>query len=108
MVGPPEQVSTSYIERSNLTIRISNRRFTRLTNAYGKKLPNHAASVALFMAHYNWCWVHETTRTTPAVALGSAGHSWSIGELVQAALTQEDRSEIGVRYRFAVIHGGLD
>jgi IS1 family transposase len=105
--GDPTHISTSYVERSNLTIRMANKRFARLPNAHSKRLPNHAASVALFMMHYNFCRVHETTRTTPAVALGIADHAWSIGELVQAALTETDRPETGARYgRFTVIDGG--
>lgn len=105
--GEPEHISTSYVERSNLTIRMSNKRFARLTNAHSKRLPNHAASVALFVWHYNFCRVHETTKTTPAVALGIADHPWSIGEMVQAALAEIDRPEIGARFgRFTVIDGG--
>jgi IS1 family transposase len=104
--GEPEHISTSYVERSNLTIRMANKRFARLTNAHSKRLPNHVASVSLFMMHYNFCRVHETTRTTPAVALGIADHAWSIGELVTAALSDDDRPEVGARGRFTVIEGG--
>lgn len=108
IVGEPAHISTSYVERSNLTIRMSNRRFARLTNAFSKKLENHAAAISLFVMHYNWCRVHETHRTTPAMALGIADRPWSIGELVAAALADEDRPELGARYgRFTVIDGGL-
>jgi IS1 family transposase len=78
----PKHVSTSYVERSNLTIRMSVRRFTRLTNAFSKKLRNHAAAFALFTAHYNLCRIHQTLRTTPAMAAGVAKDVWSIEQLV--------------------------
>ena len=66
------------------------RRFTRLTNAFSKRLRNHKAAVALYVAHYNLCRVHEALRITPAMALGVTGHIWSIGELVEAALDEEE------------------
>src|SRR3954469_11919090 len=85
--GDPEQcVSTSYVERQNLSIRMASRRFTRLTNGFSKKLDNHVAAVALYVAHYNFCRVHETLRITPAMQVGVTGHVWSIGELIDAAL----------------------
>ncbi len=84
--GVPAQISTSYVERSNLTVRMASRRFTRLTNGFSKKLENHEAAFGLFVCHYNWCRVHEATKTTPAMALGLADHPWSIGELLDAAL----------------------
>jgi hypothetical protein len=61
------------------------RRFTRLTNAFSKKLENHVAAVALYVAHYNFCRVHETLRVTPAMQLGVTEHIWTISELVDAA-----------------------
>jgi hypothetical protein len=65
--GDPDQyVSTSYVERQNLSLRMGSRRFTRLTNGFSKKLDNHVAAVALYVAHYNLCRVHEALRTTPA------------------------------------------
>lgn len=82
----PTHISTSYIERSNLTVRMQNRRFTRLTNAYSKRWRNHAASMALWVCYYNLCWVHATLHTTPAMAMGITDHVWTIGELVSAAL----------------------
>lgn len=82
-------ISTSYVERQNLTLRMSQRRFTRLTNAFSKKLENHCAAVALYAAHYNFCGVHEALRITPAMQLGVTDHIWSIAELVNAALTSE-------------------
>ena len=84
------------------------RRFTRLTNAFSKKLRNHKAAVALFVAHYNLCRVHETIRMTPAMVLGVADHIWTIGELVEAAtgplLAEPEGERVG---RFRVIDGGL-
>jgi IS1 family transposase len=78
----PEHVSTSYIERQNLTMRMSMRRFTRLTNAFSKKIENHSASVALYMMYYNFGRKHKTLGTTPAVAAGIADHIWSVEEIV--------------------------
>ena len=66
----PKHISTSYIERQNLNVRMGVRRFTRLTNAFSKKLANHAHAVALFYVWYNWCRRHKTLRTTPAQAAG--------------------------------------
>jgi hypothetical protein len=108
--GVPAEISTSYVERSNLTLRMESRRFTRLTNGFSKKIECHAAAVSLYVAHYNWCRVHETLRTTPAVALGITDHVWSIGELIDAALaTQPIDPEVTApdrRRRFRVIEGG--
>ncbi|OFW06505.1 MAG: transposase [Acidobacteria bacterium RIFCSPLOWO2_02_FULL_67_36] len=78
----PKHVSTSYVERQNLTMRMNMRRFTRLTNAFSKKVENHAHSVALFYMHYNFCRVHQTLRVTPAMEAGIAEHVWSIDEIV--------------------------
>lgn len=89
VVGRPTHISTSYIERQNLSLRMAQRRFTRLTNAFSKKLENHCAAVALYAAHYNLCRVHEALRITPAMQIGITGHVWSIGELVAAALYGE-------------------
>lgn len=87
IAGKPKlaNTSTSFVERSNLTVRMQSRRFTRLTNGFSKKLTNHSAAVSLFVAHYNLCRVHETIRCTPAMALGVTDHIWSIGELIKAA-----------------------
>ena len=109
--GDPDMyVSTSYVERQNLSLRMGQRRFTRLTNGFSKKLDNHVAAVALYVAHYNLCRTHETLRTTPAKALGIADRAWTIAQLVDAALavapampteTPPDR-----RRKFTVIEGG--
>lgn len=82
----PTEISTSYAERSNLTMRMASRRFTRLTNGFSKKLENHAAAVSLYVAHYSLCRWHESIRSTPAEAIGLADHAWSIGELLDGAL----------------------
>lgn len=78
----PDHISTSYVERQNLTMRMSMRRFTRLTNAFSKKVENLTAAVSLHFMHYNFCRVHKSLGTTPAVAAGIADHVWTIQELV--------------------------
>ena len=78
----PEHVSTSYVERSNLTMRMSIRRFTRPTNGFSKKLDNHGHAVALYFLHYNFCRVHQMLRVTPAMEAGLANHVWTIEELI--------------------------
>jgi IS1 family transposase len=80
-----EFVSTSYVERNNLNIRMSTRRFTRLTNAFSKKLENHVAAVALYVAHHNFVRRHTTTRVTPAMGAGVESTMWSLGELLETA-----------------------
>lgn len=79
----PAHVSTSYVERSNLTLRMSNRRFTRLTNAFSKKAANHAAMVAIHFLNYNFARIHKTLRVTPAMAAGISDHPWSLEEIVR-------------------------
>ena len=106
--GRPRRISTSYVERSNLTLRMQQRRFTRLTNGFSKKLRNHRAAVSLFVSHYNLCRVHETIRMTPAMALGVTDHIWTIGELVEAAMLGDAPEPEGRPVRgFRVIDGGL-
>ena len=83
----PEHISTSFVERQNLTMRMSMRRFTRLTNGFSKKLENHAAAIALHFMWYNFGRKHQTLKTSPAVAAGVADHVWSIEEVV--ALLEE-------------------
>lgn len=83
--GNPDEtlICTSHVERQNLTMRMSMRRFTRLTNAFSKKLENHRWAVALHFIHYNFCRVHQTLRITPAMAAGLSDHVWELSELVE-------------------------
>lgn len=85
----PEHVSTSYIERANLTMRMGMRRFTRLTNAFSKKIENHSAAVALHMLHYNFVRIHQTLKISPAMAAGVTTRLWEISDIV-ALLDQEN------------------
>jgi IS1 family transposase len=84
IIGNPDvrKISTSYIERQNLTMRMQMRRLTRLTNAFSKKLDNLKAAVALHFAHYNFVRVHSSLRVTPAMAAGITGHLWSVKDLL--------------------------
>jgi IS1 family transposase len=77
----PDHISTSFAERSNLTIRMSCRRFTRLTNAFSKKAENHVHAVSLHMMFYNFCRIHKTLRVTPAMAAGITDHVFAIEEV---------------------------
>jgi len=88
----PEHINTSYIERHNLSVRMTARRFTRLTNAFSKKIENHIASVALTYFAYNFIKVHRTLRTTPAMAAGVTDRLWDVNDLV-AAWEAEERTE---------------
>ncbi|SRR5258708_3446485 len=78
----PRHISTSFVERQNLTMRMSMRRFTRPTNAFSKKAENHAHAVALHYVHYNFCRVHQTLRVTPAMQAGLSDSVWSLETLV--------------------------
>ena len=82
--GNPDyaHVSTSHVERMNLSIRMQNRRFTRLTNAFSKKLDNHIHALALYFAFYNFCRIHKTLRVTPAMAAGITDRLWSLDDIV--------------------------
>jgi hypothetical protein len=105
-----QYISTSFVERQNLSLRMSQRRFTRLTNGFSKKLDNHVAAVALYVAHYNLCRVHEALKMTPAKAIGIADHVWAIGDLIDAALATQPIAPVTTalerRKRFTVIEGG--
>jgi hypothetical protein len=81
----PELISTSYVERQNLTMRMGMRRFTRLTNAFSKKVENLAYAVALHFMHYNFCRPHQSlgSKTTPAMASGIADHVWTVKEIAE-------------------------
>jgi len=89
----PNHISTSFAERNNLTMRMSIRRFTRLTNAFSKKIENHALSVALHYMNYNFCRLHKTLRITPAMAAGVTNHAWSIAEVVTMLERWEETQE---------------
>jgi hypothetical protein len=82
--GNPDfkHISTSNAERLNLSIRMSNRRFTRLTNAHSKKAENHEHAFALFAMHYNFCRIHQTLRVTPAMQAGVTDHIWNLEEVI--------------------------
>ena len=92
----PEHISTSYVERSNLTVRMGSRRFTRLTNAFSKKCANLEHAVALHQMHYNYVRRHKTLGTTPAVAAGIETREWTMADLVGVLEQVEDRQ---VAYR---------
>jgi len=81
----PERICTSIVERSNLSLRMGLRRFTRLTNGFSKKWENHWAATSLWYCWYNFGRVHKSLRTTPAMAAGIANHVWSVRELLEAA-----------------------
>lgn len=107
IISGQRTVSTSYIERQNHTLRMQQRRFSGSTNAFSKKLENHAAAVAFYVAHYNSCRVHETLGITLAMKLAMTDHIWTIDELVDAALDGVVPGLAGRRYgRFTVIEGG--
>ncbi len=77
-----KQVSTSYVERQNLNMRMGMRRFTRLTNTFSKKVENHIHALSLYFMFYNFCRIHKTLRVTPAMEAGVADHVWSIEEIL--------------------------
>jgi IS1 family transposase len=79
----PEHISTSYVERQNLTMRMSMRRFTRLTNAFSKKVENHEYMLAIYFLYYNFCRVHQTLRVTPAMEAGISDHVWPVEDMVK-------------------------
>jgi IS1 family transposase len=83
----PKHISTSFVERQNLSMRMGMRRFTRLTNGFSKKLENHGHAVALYFMHYNYCRVHKSLRVTPAMEAGLADHVWTTEELLTNLLT---------------------
>ena len=89
----PKHVSTSYVERQNLTMRMSIRRFTRLTNGFSKKLENHGHHMALYFLYYNFCRVHKTLRVTPAMEAGISDHVWSIEEMCGLLPEQESAAK---------------
>jgi hypothetical protein len=88
----PKHVSTSFVERQNLTMRMHMRRFTRLTNAFSKKVENHAYAVALHMMYYNFVRIHQSLRVTPAMAAGVSDRLWEIGDIVKLIEEMEART----------------
>lgn len=87
----PKHVSTSFVERQNLTMRMSMRRFTRLTNGFSKKLENHMAAIALHFMYYNFARVHKTLRVTPAMEAGVAHHVWTVEEIIALLPVEEPK-----------------
>ena len=96
-IGKPDRdlISTSYVERSNLTIRMQNRRFTRLTNAFSKKIDNHIHAFSLFAMHYNFCKIHKTLRVTPAMQAGLTDRVWTHADIIAMLATEEQPKKRG-------------
>lgn len=94
-IGNPDKkhVSTSYVERMNLNIRMGIRRFTRLTNAFSKKVENHAHALAIYFMYYNYGRIHQSLRVTPAMEAGLTDHVWSLEEIVVLAEPVKDLAE---------------
>jgi hypothetical protein len=89
----PKHISTSYVERQNLSLRMATRRYTRLTNAFSKKIENHAAAVALYYFSYNFIKIHSTLRITPAMAAGVTDRLFEVADLVALLEAEERRLE---------------
>ena len=91
ITGNPDEaaISTSYVERHNLTTRMALRRFTRLTNGFSKKIENHCHALALYFVWYNFVWIHKTLRTTPAMAAGLTQTLWSMENIVELIDAQQ-------------------
>ncbi len=91
IIGTPAygHVSTSFVERANLTMRMGMRRFTRLTNAFSKKVENHEHAIALHFMHYNFCRIHQTLRATPAMAAGVSTKVWELADLIALLDTEQ-------------------
>jgi hypothetical protein len=108
--GVPAQISTSYVERSHLTLRQSSKRFARLGNGFSKRLEPHCAAVSLYVAYYNLTRVHESLKCTPAMALGIADRVWTIADLIEAALATQPITPVPSapdrRRMLKVIQGG--
>lgn len=109
--GAPAQISTSYVERQNLTLRMGSKRFARLSNGFSKKIDCHLAAVSLHVAFYNLCRTHEALRMTPAMALGITDRVWSVADLIEAALkavpAKPTPTPAQRRKSFRVIQGDL-
>ncbi len=98
--GSPDwdRISTSYVERQNLDLRMHTRRFTRLTNGFSKVLRNHVAARDLYVGYFNLCWTHSTLGASPGVAVGATDHVWTVDELVTEGLARCDRENPPVRW----------
>jgi hypothetical protein len=94
ITGKPEyqHVSTSFVERQNLSMRMGMRRFTRLTNAFSKKVQNHEHAIAIYFMHYNFCRIHQTLRVTPAMEAGISDHVWEAEEVIGLLEAEEQRA----------------
>lgn len=92
----PKHINTSHVERYNLTMRMCMRRFTRLTNAFSKKIANHEHAVALHTFHYNFCRIHQSLRVTPAMEAGLVDRVWNLDELVARLVAEEDAAELAL------------
>jgi IS1 family transposase len=88
----PKHISTSYVERANLTMRMSMRRFTRLTNGFSKKIENHVAALSLYFMYYNFVRIHQTLRVTPAMAAGVTSKLWSVYDIVNLIKASEPKA----------------
>lgn len=99
IIGTPDKkhISTSYVERQNLTMRMHMRRFTRLTNAFSKKLENHIAAISLHFMYYNFCRIHQTLRVTPAMAANVTDRVWDVEDIVML-LEEQEREEHAQSY----------
>src|SRR6185437_655784 len=97
ITGDPDmsKISTSYAERANLNIRMGLRRFTRLTNAFSKKMENHVHALSIYFMHYNFCRIHQTTRVTPAQAAGVTDKLWEMTDVVKMIEAYERGDEVG-------------
>jgi len=90
----PKHISTSYVERQNLTMRMHMRRFTRLTNGFSKKIEMHAHNVALHFMYYNFCKIHQTLRVTPAMEAGLSDYVWGLEEIIGLLSSQQTASAL--------------
>ncbi len=99
--GNPDRdyVSTSYVERQNLTMRMSMRRFTRLTNAFSKKIEHHSYAVALHVMYYNFARIHKTLRVSPAMAAGVTDRLWDVNDIVDVLDASEEAPKRPTTYR---------
>jgi len=107
-IGNPDSkhISTSYVERSNLTMRMHMRRFTRLTNAFSKKVENHAHAIALHTMYYNFVRIHQTLKVTPAMAAGVSEKLWEIGDVVDL-IEQWEAANASSAVQFVVRKWGI-